>query len=120
MRKLILVVAVLLLLGGCAAFQQQEPDQNPPIVDSINTIRAVNAASAPFNPWALPIETFLGTVTLMIGAYAAAKRKEANLLGLKYEAHKRAVEAEMRNSTPEIANALYEAIGEERKNLNIK
>jgi len=119
MRKLILVVAVLLLLGGCAAFQQQETGEVP-VVDTINTIRAVNAASAPFNPWALPIETFLGTVTLMIGAYAAAKRKEANLLGLKYEAHKRAVEAEMRNSTPEIANALYEAIGEERKNLNIK
>lgn len=119
MKRIWILAVVLFLLAGCASFQPDETGMAP-IVGTLNAMQAANVASAPFNPYAIPIAGILGTLAAIISAYAASQRKQKVTATKKYTAHKRGVEASMRESDPRNADMLYEKIETERNRLGIK
>ena len=122
MRNLVIILLCALVLvaaTGCCGALTPDESGKVPLQASLDAVRAANAASAPLNPWALPLEGILGTVSLVIGAYAASTKRNQMATAKKYEAHKRGVEAVMRDSQPDQADIIYEAIGDQRKKLGI-
>lgn len=88
--------------------------------DWMASIQAANAASVPFNPWAVPIGGFL-TLTTIIGGYFSTKRKkEAEAATAKNAAYKVGIEgtkaamAAKAMTAPEVASLLYDNIGKAR------
>lgn len=93
----------------------------------LEAVRAGNAASGPFNPYAVPIEMGLGLVVAVLGMFAKKKSTEATEFKAKYTAHKIGVEKTMKEvssaDAPEIRNVetkLYDNIGEARKAVGVK
>jgi hypothetical protein len=90
--------------------------------DWINTIRAVNTATSPFNPYALPVEVGLGVLATALGWFAKKKAADEATAQAKYQAHKQGVEKTMKqvsasdNTAVKAVEAqLYHNIGEARK-----
>ena len=108
----------LALTGCCEAFNQ-DGQGNVPAQDFVTAVRTVNAASAPVNPLAIPIDIGLGLLSTVLFGVTVKKSRQLSTVGKKYEAHKRGVEATMREETPTNARLLYQAIGNERKKLGI-
>jgi hypothetical protein len=122
MRKLVMMlccISLLTALTGCCGAFQQDKGGRVPIVETLDAVRAANAVSAPVNPWAVPIEGVLGTISLAIATYAATLKRKNSVVAKKYEAHKRGVESVMRESDADSAEVIYRKIAEERKKLNI-
>ena len=86
---------------------------------AIESARAANAVSAPVNPYAPVIEGVLGLAAIVAGGYGLKQHKDKTLVAKKYTAHKRGVEALMRDSKAEDAKIIYDAIGEERKKVGL-
>jgi len=94
--------------------------------DWITTIRAVNTATAPVNPYAPLIEGGLAAATILAGWLAKRKAAEAAIAQAKYQAHKQGVEKTMKEvSVSENADVkavetqLYDNIGEARAMLGV-
>ena len=102
-------------VSGAVADVKTETDDK--FIQTIELIRAGNAASAPINPYAGPIEVGLGLLTAVAGIFAAKKSKDAKVATKKYTAHKIGVEKTMIDADPVIKRAMYENIGEARKSV---
>jgi len=94
--------------------------------DGLTTVlegaRAANAASAPFNPYALLIEIGLGLAAATATALAKRNAQKAAEAQAKYDAHKQGVELTMKqvsqSTVPEVKaveTQLYQNIGSARK-----
>lgn len=118
MKRIWILAVVLCLLAGCASFQPGETG-TPPIVGTLNAIQAANAASAPFNPYAIPIAGVLGTLTAIISAYAASQRRQKVTATKKYAAHKIVMGEDLKGADESVADERYRKIGEERKKLGL-
>jgi len=101
-------------------------DTGDDFADLMAKLMAVNRASAPYNPYVVPVEAGLGLVTVLAGLFGLNKRKEAQVATAKYSAHKVGVESLTKRITAEgnggakIAADLYDAIGKARANLGVK
>jgi len=102
-------------------------DTGDNFADLLAKLQAANRASAPYNPYAVPIEAGFGLVTVLAGLFGWTKSKEAKVASAKYSAHKIGVEsvtkrtvAEDGNTGAKIAADLYDAIGKARANLGVK
>jgi len=144
--SLICCVAVVLFVGCDVTPEklQEETARVAPHVEKVSTaiadqdlkgdddflkfvalLQAGNAASAPFNPYAVPVGAGLALVTAVMGAFAKKKNDEAKKYSAKYNAHKEGVELtmkQMKGSTEPsymreagtFDQALYENIGKAR------
>jgi uncharacterized protein YoxC len=94
--------------------------------DGLTTVlegaRAVNTASAPFNPYAPLIDVGLGLAAAFAAAMAKKNAQKAAEAKAKYDAHKQGVELTMKqvsqSTVPEVKaveTQLYQNIGEARK-----
>lgn len=94
------------------------------IANWIAIAQAVNQASASYNPYAVPITAGLTLVGLIYGLYerSQAKKKaaEAEKNGLKYQAHKQAVERTMITKPVETQAEMYANVGKARVDLGVK
>lgn len=103
------------------AVKNQELTGNE-LADWIALLQAGNAASTPFNPYAIPIGAGLTALSAILGAFARKKSIEADTYAKKYKAHKQGVELTMKECSASdisrvrlIESNLYENIGEARK-----
>ncbi len=124
MRKIFIVMLFGLMLSGCCSHHLDskglsDKPVNEQIGAVVSAVRTANIATAPLNPYAPVIEGVLGTIALALGVFGYKMSGALKAVGLKYEAHKRAVEAEMRSASPQDAEAIYESVGSERKKLGI-
>lgn len=94
--------------------------------DWVATLRAVNIATAPANPYALLIEGGLAAATILAAWFAKRKAAEAATSQAKYQAHRRGVEKTMKevsaSTVPEVKaveTQLYGNIGNARTSLGI-
>ena len=96
--------------------------------DWIALIQAGNAASVPFNPYAVPVGAGLALLTAVMGAFAKKKNDEAAKFNAKYQSHKQGVELTLRdiqtdpdcrNQAAALDKALYENIGKARANNGV-
>lgn len=96
------------------------------MTDWIALIQAGNAASAPFNPYAVPVGAGLALLTAIMGAFAKKKNDEAIKADAKYQSHKQGVEssikdmrisndASMKKGADLFDKVLYDNIGLARK-----
>ena len=99
----------------------------------LKSARAVNAASAPWNPYAAVIAAALTILSTILGlslkknaADASAAILKADAAGLKYKAHKRGVEKTMKQASfsdvadvKKMETVLYNNIGEARAALGV-
>ena len=90
-------------------------------LDWLAMIQAANTASAPVNPYAVPVGAGLSLLSLILGWIAKRKADEAAAAQAKYQAHKQGVELTMKEvsaSTDESVRAvetqLYNNIGDAR------
>jgi len=90
----------------------------------IEAAREANRISTPVNPYAPLIDAGLGIAAAIAGGYGLIKRKETNTtneelttVNQKYDAHKKAVETLMIESTPEAAKKIYDLVGAERAKI---
>ena len=94
--------------------------------DGLTTVlegaRAVNTASAPFNPYAPLIDVGLGLAAALAAAMAKKNAQKAAEAQAKYDAHKQGVELTMKqvsqSTVPEVKaveTQLYQNIGDARK-----
>jgi len=105
-------------VSGIATAIQQTPLSGDTAADWLAVLQTVNTASTPFNPYAVPISAGLALAGVIFGFI---ERSVAKKNGLKYQAHKQAVEKTVVNSTDKhIAAELYNNIGEARANLGVK
>lgn len=86
---------------------------------AIETIRVVNATTAPLNPYAPYIEAALGIWALLSTALAKKKSDEAAANDLKYKSMKQGTES-FKVNNPTAAPTLYAAIGDARVALGVK
>lgn len=100
------------------------------LADWIALLQAGNAASVPFNPYAVPVGAGLALLSAVMGAIAKKKNDEANKSNAKYQSHKQGVEKTIKDMKVTIipeelksANAfdktLYENIGKARANNGV-
>jgi len=95
-------------------------------VDLVAKLQAANRTTVGYNPYAPVIEGGLALTTLVAGLFGWNKRKEAQVAGAKYAAHKQGVESLTKRITADgnggakIAADLYDAIGKARVNLGVK
>lgn len=96
------------------------------LADWIALLQVGNAASTPFNPYAIPIGAGLTALSAILGAFARKKSIEADTYAKKYKAHKQGVELTMKECSASdisrvrlIESNLYENIGEARKNNGV-
>jgi len=95
-------------------------------VDLVAKLTAVNRTTVGYNPYAPVIEGGLGLLALVGGLFGLSKKKEAQVVGAKYTAHKQGVESLTKRITADgnggakIAADLYDAIGKARANLGVK
>ena len=99
-----------------AALMKVDASGEDEVANWVKLFRTGTQASAPWNPYALPIALGLDLVLLV---WALIKRKEAEKNGLKYQAHKAGTELTSLENT-EVAAKLYKNIGEARANLGVK
>jgi len=95
--------------------------------DFISQLQAANTASAPVNPYMVPIGAGLSVLSMVLAWLAQRNGAEASKQKLKYQAHKQGVERtikEMPASANEELNQLgaklYRAIGDARAVLGVK
>jgi prefoldin subunit 5 len=96
------------------------------VQDFIAQLQAINAASAGFNPYVIPVGTGLTILTMVLGFFAKRKAAEAAEQKAKYQAHKQGVEKTMKevSVSPKVdvravESRLYENIGEARLDLGV-
>lgn len=93
------------------------------IADWIAMAQAANQASAPYNPYALPITAGLTLASLVFGFYERSQSKknaaEAEKNGLKYQAHKQGVVKTMITQPVEVQAEMYANVGEARVDLGV-
>jgi len=94
--------------------------------DMVAMLQTANAASAPFNPYAVPVGAALTLLSAVLGIFARNKTKEAAIVQRKYTAHKQGVERAIKtfkqhdNVTPETVELnLYDSIGLARTNNGV-
>jgi hypothetical protein len=92
------------------------------LADWIALIGAGNAASAPFNPYAVPVGAGLALLSAVLGVVAKKKTTDAAKSNAKYQSHKQGVELSMKELTLEnseqairIDKVIYENIGQARQ-----
>lgn len=71
--RLFVVLGLLLLVSGCYQGAIREPGVFDTLLDTVGTLAAANVASAPVNPYAVPIGIGLSG---LIGILEALRRKE--------------------------------------------
>lgn len=75
-----LVLSFLLLVSGCFEGVIRNPDSLDALIDTVNTLASANVASAPVNPFVVPIGVGLTGVAAMLEAlrrYEKSGRKRA-------------------------------------------
>jgi hypothetical protein len=94
----------------------------------LKAAQAGNAASTPFNPYAIPIGAILSLLSIILGIFAAKKKAEADANAAaatqaqaKYQAHKQGVELTLKQAeadseakVKEVAALMYKNIGDAR------
>jgi hypothetical protein len=100
-------------------------------LDFLAQLQAANAASAGFNPYAVPIGVGLSILTVVLGWFVKRKADEAKeakaetkVIQVKYQAHKQGVERTMKEVSAStigevqaVETQLYGNIGEARSDL---
>ncbi|MFA5291921.1 MAG: hypothetical protein WC496_02690 [Phycisphaerae bacterium] len=102
--------------------QYTNPDDG--LTTVLEGVRAANAASTPFNPYAPLIDVGLGIAAAVAASIAKKNATQAAQAQAKYDAHKQGVELTMKqvsqSTVPEvkaIETQLYQNIGEARKTI---
>jgi hypothetical protein len=131
---LIALVVIILCLCGCQGTEQGTvapiikdaatavtntplPADNTAAI--LETVRVVNAATAPLNPYSPFIEVGLAIATILTGFIAKKKADEAAASDLKYKSMKQGTES-FKVNNPTAAPTLYAAIGDARAALGVK
>ena len=119
MKKLIILLVLIVMLAGCDSIFKQDRPGSSPFTRSIGIARKANAASSPLNPYAGLIEIGLGLVTVIASGGYAIKSRQFVKADKKYTAHKRVLEAKMRELPQSASDGLYAEVGKERKKLGL-
>ena len=149
--NLIMLFLVILLMTGCELTPkkvQEESNRVAPrvqeiasavsdqkltgddLADWIALIQAGNAASVPFNPYAVPVGAGLALLTAVMGAFAKKKNDEAKKSDAKYRSHKQGVLSTIKQiaastdpqhgkSAASFDKVLYDNIGKARANNGV-
>lgn len=73
MNKLLPLILLLCLLSGCSEFAMHEPSFIDTALETIQALTVANTASAPVNPYVVPIGVGLASLS---AALEALRRKE--------------------------------------------
>ena len=143
----IIILSGVVLLSGCRSFPELKPSKikretvrlkphaaviaeavegqeltGDTAADWIALLRSANAASVPFNPYAVPVGAGLTVLSTALGLFARRKSKEAANSQAKYKSHKEGVEmtlkqlkAEKSDQAGQLDKQLYENIGVARQ-----
>ena len=110
-----------------SALATADYSENSGLVTLIESAQAANAATSPWNPYAIPIAAALTLLSTLLGIIARKKAAEAAAAQLKYQAHKQGVEKTMKevsaSDVPDVKNVearLYDNIGAARAALAVK
>jgi hypothetical protein len=131
---LIALVVIIICLCGCQGTEQGTvapiikdaatavtntplPADNTAAI--LETVRVVNAATSPLNPYSPFIEVGLAIATILTSFIAKKKSDEAAASDLKYKSMKQGTES-FKVNNPTVAPALYAAIGDARAVLGVK
>lgn len=117
--KFIIILSLLLFVGCGSGFFQADDTGSSPAVRAVKGLRVANAVSSPVNPLALAIDAVLVTVIAGLTRYGRKVKQGSVVTVKKYTAHKRAFAAAMREAKPDVAEALYNSVAEERKKLGL-
>lgn len=109
------------------ALQNADYSDTPGLLTLIQSAQAANAATAPWNPYAALIAAALTILSTILGIALRKQAAKTAALGLKYQAHKQAVEKTMKevSASPdaEVAKvelSLFDNIGAARSALGVR
>ena len=101
------------------AMQEANYVDGDDIGNAIVAAQAVNAASAPVNPYAVPIGAGLTLAGLILEILRRKEKNEKETAEAKYAAHKQGAEAFRMRANKEVAVELYESIGKARERIGV-